>query len=39
MSQPKPISEAKNQSIVNVYAHEELELPSAPEVVTLPSPL
>ncbi len=37
MSQPKPISEAKTTSIVNVYAHEELELPSAPEVVTLPS--
>jgi glycosyltransferase involved in cell wall biosynthesis len=38
MSQPKRISEAKNQSIVNVYAHEELELTCAPEVVSLPSP-
>ena len=38
MSQPKPISEAKTTSIVNVYAHEELELPSALEVATLPLP-
>ncbi len=38
MSQPKPISEAKNRSIVNVYAHEELELPSVSEVVALSSP-
>ena len=38
MSQPKRTSEAKNQSVVNVYAHEELELACAPEVATLPAP-
>jgi len=35
MSQPKRFSEATNKSVVNVYAHEELELVCAPEVLTL----
>jgi len=34
MSLAKPISEAKNQSVVNVFAHEEIELSTAAEVAT-----
>ena len=37
MSQPKPVSDAKTKSVVNVYALEELELPSPPGTVALSS--
>ncbi len=39
MPLPKRISGVKNQSVVNVFAHEEIELSSAAEVATLPSPV
>jgi hypothetical protein len=39
MSRTKPISEAKNESPVNVmYAHEEIGISRPPEVVTFPMP-
>jgi glycosyltransferase involved in cell wall biosynthesis len=36
MSQPKSVFEAKTKSVVNVYTHEELELPSVSDAVALP---